>query len=149
MWAQAQYKQTYWYSCSEAISSEKSALKRQNCRSKAVCLFLGRWKCYSLMWWGLLSGELCNCWGSWVWPVQTWWTAWFQMSLWAVGVHSQNENISAGLSSQSQKMLELTLGRVCLLFLLFLANYSVGQGHSLSMNSKLKPENGLSSNCTY
>lgn len=37
-----------------------------------------------------------------------------------------------------QKMLELTLGRLCQLFLLFLASYSIGQGLSLSMVSKVR-----------
>lgn len=44
VWAQAQYKQTRWYSCLKTISSEKSALRRQNWRSEALCLFLGRWR---------------------------------------------------------------------------------------------------------
>lgn len=40
-------------------------------------------------------------------------------------------------------------GEACQLPLLFIARYNIGRGFSLSMISKLKPENGLSSNCTY
>lgn len=138
----------HWCSWSKAISSEKSALTRQNWRSEAMCLFLEKWKCYTAMW-CLFSGQQQNCWFAQALLLQTWWTEWFQMSLWAVRDHCQRENTSAGFSSWSRKMLELTLGRACQLPLLFIARYNIGWGFSLSMISKLRPENGLSSNCTY
>lgn len=38
-WAQAQYKQTCWYSCLKAISSEKSALKRHKTGGLKLCVY--------------------------------------------------------------------------------------------------------------
>lgn len=41
------------------------------------------------------------------------------------------------------------MGKVCQLSLLFIARYNIEKVLSLSMISKLKPENGLSSNSAY